>query len=329
MLRGTSPGAGAPLSGRPENHLRPVATSDSSPSLSRSIAPGRGVALIVASGAFFTISDAITKWLRTDFPVGEVIALRSLTSGLILFALIPLLGGWSTLRVRHWRNQGLRAALVILTTVCFIAALPYMPLSSVLAIAFAGPIFTVILVGPLLGESVGWRRWTAVGIGFAGVLLMVQPGGQTFQAAAVLPLGTAVFGALRDIITRKMSVGDHSNATLTVSMWATAAVGFLSYFAEAIFPSQAWATPDLLQLGLFALSGLFMGAGQYCIIESLRVAEASLVVPFKYVSYLWAVLLGFAVWGDTPRVIELAGVSLIIGSGLFIFWRERALRRGA
>lgn len=294
-----------------------------------SLAPGRGVALIIVSGALFTISDVITKWLRVDYPVGEAISLRSLASALILMCLIPLLGGWRTVRVRYWRNQIIRVTLVVITSACFIGALRYMPLANAVGIAFAGPIFTVILVGPLLGERVGWRRWTAVGFGFAGLLVMVRPLGVEFQAAMLLPLGTAVFGAFRDILTRKMSVGDHSNATLLVSVWGTALISSGTLFVDGWFPSQAWIVPSPNHLGLFALAGLFMGAGQYCIIESLRVAEASLVAPFKYIGYVWALIFGFFIWGDIPDGYELLGVSLIIGSGLFIFFRERALTRSA
>ena len=93
------------------------------------------------------------------------------------------------------------------------------------------------------------------------------------------------------------------------------------------WPSQQWHSPTLAHLGLFALAGLFMGAGQYFIIESLRIAEAALVVPFKYVSYLWAIILGYFIWGDVPDIASLGGVTLVVGSGLFIFWRERALRQ--
>ena len=138
-----------------------------------------------------------------------------------------------------------------------------------------------------------------------------------------------MFGAFRDILTRKMSVGDHSNATLLVSVWGTALLGSGSLFISGWFPSQAWVVPSFNHLGLFALAGLFMGAGQYCIIESLRVAEASLVAPFKYVAYLWALVFGFFIWGDIPDSYELLGVSLIISSGLFIFFRERSLTRAA
>jgi drug/metabolite transporter (DMT)-like permease len=283
--------------------------------------------LIIASGALFTISDVMTKWLRTDYPVGETISLRSLASALILMCLIPWLGGWKTVRVRHWRHQFIRILLVVITSACFIGAIRYMPLANAVGIAFAGPLFTVILVGPMLGERVGWRRWSAVAVGFAGLLIVVRPLGVEFQAAALLPLCTAIFSAFRDILTRKMSVGDHSNATLMVSIWGTVILGCGTMFVGDWFPSQTWVVPNLNHIGLFALAGLFMGAGQYCIIESLRVAEAGLVAPFKYVSFLWALLFGFFIWGDVPDHYELLGVSLIIGSGLFIFFRERALNR--
>lgn len=298
-------------------------------SLATSSAPGLGIALIVASGAFFTVADALMKWLRADYPVGEAVGVRGVFSVLIFLAIVPALGGWRTLRVRAWRAQLVRCALVLITTSCFIASLRYLPLANAVGIAFAGPLFTVLLAGPLLGERVGWRRWSAAGIGFAGVLAMVRPGGVDFQIAALLPLATAFFGALRDLLTRHMSVTDHSNATLVVSMLGVLLFGLVTIPLGALAPSQAWLVPPPAHLALFALAGLFMGIGQYCVIESLRVAEAALVSPFKYVSYIWAVACGFLVWGDVPRPATFAGAALVAGSGLYIFWRERQLHRRA
>ena len=298
-------------------------------SLSTSIAPLRGITFVLLSGAFFTVSDSLSKWLRADYSVGETLSFRSLFSILFFLALIPWLGGWRTLVVRYWRSQILRAALVILTTGLFIAGLRYLPLANAIGIAFAGPIFTVIFVGPLLGESVGWRRWTAVGVGFAGVLIMVGPKGMGFELAVLFPLGTALFGALRDIQTRRMSLGDHSNATMMVSLTATVLVGTLTLPLGWVFSSQLWHMPPPSHLGLFALSGLFMGIGQYFIIESLRIAEAGLVAPFKYVSYVWALGVGFLVWQDVPDAWSITGVVLVVSSGLFIFFREQVLGRKA
>ena len=229
--------------------------------------------------------------------------------------------------MRRWRSQLARAALVVLTGVCFIAAIRYMPIADAIGIAFAGPLFSVCLAGPLLGERIGWRRWTAAGVGFVGVLMMVNPGASGFTLAALLPLATALGGALRDVLTRHMSTGDHSNATLAVSTLAIVLIAGLTLPLGLVAPSQAWVWPSPLQWLLFALGGLLMGVAQYCLIESLRVAQVALVVPFKYMSYIWAVAFGFLVFGDVPQFLSLLGVALVIGGGLFIFWREQRLSR--
>jgi drug/metabolite transporter (DMT)-like permease len=132
-------------------------------SLGVSSAPGRGIVLVPVSGAVFTANDTIIKWLRADYPVGELVSVR----GVFTLVAMLVMGGRRTLRIHDWRAQWLRSGLVLITTVCFVGALRYMPLADAIGIAFAGPMFAVALAAPLLGERVGWRRWTAVGIGFA------------------------------------------------------------------------------------------------------------------------------------------------------------------
>ena len=304
---------------------RPNADAKSQSLLSVSSAPGQGIALVLISGLAFTLNDTIMKWLRTDYPVGELVCLRGLFSIAALLAIVPFIGGWRTLRVKAWGAQFLRGLLAILTTLCFIGALRYMPLADAIGIAFAGPLFTVALAGPLLGEKVGWRRWSAVGVGFIGLLLMVKPTGAGFQLAALLPLATALGGSLRDILTRHMSVTDHSNATLAFSVIAVTLAGGMTLPAGWLFPHWAWSMPTLAHTGLFAVAGILLGIGQYCLIESLRVAQVGLVAPFKYMSYVWALGLGVLLFGDLPSIASLLGVTIVAGSGLFIFWRERQL----
>lgn len=293
--------------------------------LSVSSAPQRAIALMLTSGAVFTVNDSAMKWLRADYPVGEIVCLRGIFSLIVLLILVQFIGGWHTLRVRDWPAQWLRAGLVLITTVCFIGAIRYMPLADAVGIAFAGPLFTVALAGPLLGERAGWRRWCAVGVGFCGVLLMVRPSAAGFQLAAILPLITALGGSLRDIVTRRMSLTDHSNATLTFSIFATVCVTAFTLPLGIVVPTQAWIWPSAYHLAVFAASGVLMGIGQYCVIESLRVGQVGLSAPFKYASYIWALILGYLIWGDLPTVSSLFGVVAVVGSGLFIFWREQRL----
>jgi drug/metabolite transporter (DMT)-like permease len=124
-----------------------------------------------------------------------------------------------------------------------------------------------------------------------------------------------------------MSLSDHSNATLLVSIVGVVIFGAATLPLGSLWPSQQWIVPTMTHLGLFLVTGLLMGVGQYCLIEALRVAEAGLIAPFKYTSYAWALMLGFALWGDLPSVLSIAGVMLVVTSGLYVFFREQTLAR--
>ncbi|MEM7254294.1 MAG: DMT family transporter [Pseudomonadota bacterium] len=290
--------------------------------LGGSSAPTRGIVYMVLSGALFTVNDAIMKWLREDYAVGQAVCIRGLFALIALLIAGRILGGWATFRVSDWHRQLQRAALVVISTLTFIGSLRYLPLSFAMSIAFTGPLFTVALAGFLLGEHAGWRRWSAVLIGFAGLLLMLGPGKPDSVLAPwawTLPLAAAVSGSLRDIVTRRMSLTDHSNATLLVSLTAVTIVG------AAMSSAEPWITPNPKHLALFALAAVLVASGQFFLIESLRVAEAGLLAPFKYANYLWALVLGWMLWAHLPNASALLGAVVVIGSGVYIFWRERSL----
>ena len=175
--------------------------------------------------------------------------------------------------------------------------------------------FLTALATPMLGERVGWRRWSAVAAGFAGVLLMLRPTGGALYWAALLPLGAALAGAFRDVFTRRIAVTETTIGILVVS---TAAVT-LAGLATVPFGWQPLVARDI---GLFALAGLLLGGAHYLMIESFRFAEVALIAPFKYASMIWATAFGFIIWGHLPNAWVLAGSTLVIGSGLYILHRE-------
>ncbi|MEP6148176.1 MAG: DMT family transporter, partial [Nisaea sp.] len=174
---------------------------------------------------------------------------------------------------------------------------------------------------PLLGEQDGWRRWMAILVGFCGVLIMVKPTPETFSAVALLPLFATVMGSFRDIVTRKMHRTETTLSMLAVGMSFVTLSGFASY---AFTDWQPVAVPHIL---LFGVSSIFVGAAQFLMIEAFRYSEAGFVTPFKYTSMIWAVLIGFFVWGDVPDLWILGGTVLVISSGLYILHRERVRRR--
>ena len=282
-------------------------------------APLKGIACMVGGGALLTLNDGTVKWLSADYPIGEIMTLR----GLFVFLPVALIawrgGGLRALEIRNLGAQGARAGLTMLSTVFYLTALAVMPIADTIAITFAGPLFLTMLAPPLLGERVGWRRWTAVIVGFMGVVVMVRPGTGSLQAIALLPVGAALMGAVRDIITRRITshavTAESSVAILCFTTLVVTLAGLLTL-------PFGWRMPSTVDFGLLALSGFLIGAAHYLLIEAFRFAEAGLIAPFKYLSIVWAVVFGFLVWGDIPDRWIVVGAGLVIGSGLYIFHRE-------
>lgn len=287
--------------------------------LSGSSHPVKGILLIIAGGALLTVNDAVMKWLTGAYPTGQIMFLRG------IFAYIPIAffvwqaGGIRRLRIVSYRGQAARALLVIFGTFCFVTGLSYLPLADMIAITFAGPLFVTALASTVLKEVVGWRRWTAVFVGFIGVLIIIRPAGEAMQWAALLPLAASFTGAVRDVITRYIAVGEQSASMLLVTTTAVCLAGL----ATAPF---GWAPLMTDDLWFFLLSGVLLGGAHFFMIEAFRYAEAALVAPFKYSSMIWAIALGFVVWGDTPDQWTITGCVVVIASGLYIFKRE-TLRR--
>ena len=276
---------------------------------------------MVAGSGLISLSDAVTKWLTAGYPIGEILFLRGGFMFIPILLLVWRAGGPGVLRVVDWPGQAARAATVIGASFFFVAGLRYLPLADTTALAFAGPLFVTALAPAVLGERVGWRRWAAVLVGFVGVLVMVEPTGAGLNWFALLPIGAAISGAFRDLLTRRLSRTESSLSILVV----TTACVTLSGLATLPF---GWRLPGATDMALIAVTGLLLGAAHYLVIEALRVSAAATVVPFKYSSLLWAVLLGAFVWGEFPGRQMLAGAALIVASGLYILHREMRHRDG-
>jgi drug/metabolite transporter (DMT)-like permease len=289
----------------------------SAPSVSS--APLRGILYMALGGFFMTLNNAMLKWVA-DYPLGEILFIRSASTMVLVLAVAALSGQTASLRVVSWKGHAVRAATMVFSAACFIAALRFLPLGETVAITFAGPLFVTALAGPLLGELVGWRRWSAVVVGFLGVLLITRPTAELFQLAVLLPVGAALLSALRDLLTRRMTVRESS-----MSIMMTTTLGML--IAGLCTLPFGWRMPTLLDGLVMAGSGVMVIAGYYYTIDTFRHAEVALVSPFKYLSIVWATMLGFAVWGDIPDIWMIGGTALVVGSGLYILHREYTTRR--
>ncbi|MGY8937771.1 MAG: DMT family transporter [Alphaproteobacteria bacterium] len=262
-----------------------------------------------------TLGDAMTKWLGQNYPVGQIICLRGVFMLLPIAIMTARSGGIASLRVNKPTDIALRSVLFIGTTALIATSMILLPLADAAAILFAGPLFITAIAPWILNEIVGWRRWTAVTVGFVGVLIMLRPTPEAIQILALIPLTAALCSAFRDVVTRKISPTESTNA---IMFWSTLALITVS----ALSAPFGWVAPSISELGLFATSGVLVGIAHYMMIESYRAADASVVSPFKYTAILWAVALGYIIWDDKPDAFILIGSFLVIGSGLYILYRE-------
>ncbi len=271
----------------------------------------KGILFVITALFLLTVSDAVTKWLGKGYPVGEILFFRAMFALLPVFLIALHEGGVRSIRIHNIWGQGLRAILSVLSTALIALSMILLPLVEASTLLFAGPLFVACLSPAMLGERVSWQLWGAIGVGFAGVVIALRPTPDAIQLLPMIPIAAALISALRDIVTRKISRTENTNAILFYSM-ATLAV-----LAPLTAPF-GWATPDLEDLGLMAISGFCVGCAHYLMIEAYRMAEAAVVSPFKYTAIFWAVILGYVFWGDLPDVWVLCGGALVIGSGIWI-----------
>jgi len=279
----------------------------------------RGAAHMLAGVLLFSVMDAAVKWLVADYPVHQIVFFRT------VFALGPCLyfirraGGFATLRTRRPLVHAARGVIGLAAMGCYFYAFAEMDLADAKAILFSAPLFMTVLSIPLLGEKVGIFRWSAVIVGFVGVLAILKPDGEMIHLGALAAVGGAVLYALAVITIRHLSVTD-SAASITFYFTLTGAVA-----GTAMMAVFGWVTPSLPDLALLAGVGLIGGVGQYSLTQAFRYAEAAAVAPLEYLSMAWALLFGYLIWSDIPEYDVFVGIALVVASGLFILYRERRL----
>jgi len=281
----------------------------------------RGIALMVLSMAFFAIEDMFLKWAAADLPVGMVIFVAG-AFGAPVFVIMARAEGRRTLVRAAWHPAVmLRNAGEMAGTFAYIHALAVVDLSTVSAVLQALPLAVTLGAALFMGETVGWRRWTAIAVGFAGVVTVIRPGMEGFQPQALWVLVTVLGLALRDLATRAIPA-DCSSAQ--VSAWGLMAVGLLG--ALMMVPGGA-VVPDVAQAGTLFGALVFGTAGYWLVVSASRTGEVSVVSPFRYARLVFAITIGALVFDESPDGFTLAGAALIIGSGLYALARERARKR--
>ncbi len=279
----------------------------------------RGIALMVLAVGLFSIMDALVKWLGSDYSTAQLLFFRSVFAFIPLGFLIFRSGIGPALRIKDPLTHVLRAVSGVLALGSFFYAFANMPLADVIAISFAAPVLVTALSVPLLGERVGPRRWGAVLVGFVGVVVMLRPGAGLFDPLATIPLVGTVFFALAMVLVRKLSRSGETSASIVFTFTVTCAL------VSGVFLPFYWVTPGLLDLGLLIAVGLIGGLAQIIVTNAFRLADVAVVVPFEYTTMIWAVGLGFVIWGEVPGNHIWLGVAIVSASGLYILFRESAL----
>ncbi len=280
-----------------------------------------GIGLMLLGMFLFCCNDALGKWLLGTYSLWQMLAIRSLAAMLIL---APLL--WREGRaILAAPRPGLQIARVLLSvadSLMFFFAVTYLPLADTVTFYLAAPIYVTAMSALFLKEHVGWRRWSAVEVGFIGVIIALRPSTAMFTLPALVGLAGGVAFAVFNIVTRVL------RGTSDIVM-VSGQFGAMLLVSGAAAPF-AWTAPSTLDFGLLMLLGVVAMLAFVCVNRSLRLAPASVVVPYQYTMIVWAVGLGWIVFGDLPDGFTLTGATIIIGAGLYILWREQLVaRRGA
>lgn len=286
------------------------------------LAPARSVAVgiaLMAGGYFvFALNDALGKYLVASFGVAQLVAIRSIGSFLVLGPMLVRKGVNPFRPVERPLLQLARVVFATLDTGLFYAACVWMPLADVMTFYMAGPIYTLLAARLLLGEAVGWRRWAAIAVGFVGVIVALNPSPATLTGPALLALVGSVCYSLALVLNR-MLAGTSGTALGTYqTIGALVSAGLLAVFDWR--PLTGSGVFWMMFLGVVAISAHLM------IIQAMKLAPVSVLAPFQYTLLLWGIVMGWAIFGDVPAWNVLAGAAIIVAAGLFIFYRERAVK---
>lgn len=282
----------------------------------------KGALLMMGSMAAFTLNDTFFKTLSGEIPLFQGIFLR----GCLVVVLMTVLA-FATGDLRRPIPAGDRKVIALRTlgemgaTICFLTALFHMPLANVTAILQSLPLFITLVGALLFGEQVGWRRWGAIIIGLFGVLLIVRPGGQGFDRFSLLALAAVGFVVLRDLSTRRLSPGTPS---LSVALVGAVAITLMGGLVSA---TSDWVPLEVYHYKAIAAASLFIIFGYTLSVMVMRIGEIAVVTPFRYTAMVWAILLGYLVFGDIPGLLTLIGSAIVVGMGIYTFYRERQFAR--
>lgn len=283
--------------------------------------PFAAIAWMLLTMGLFVSMDTIAKTLTVDLPPGQVVWGRYVFHVLFLglFLNRRLINAMKTDRLGL---QLTRSAFLLITTMFFFSGLKYIGLATMSAIMFITPLVVTLLSVPVLGEPVGWRRIVSVIVGFIGALIIIRPGSEALGLAVLLPLAAAFFNSAYQLATRVLA---HTDAAMTTLVYSAVVGGVLSNFVLLF----GWVQPDAVQWVKLMAVGLIGCLSHFALIKAFSLANAAVVSPFAYSSLIWATLFGVTVFGELPDIWTVTGAIVIVGSGLYIAYRERVRKLAA
>jgi drug/metabolite transporter (DMT)-like permease len=278
-----------------------------------------GIALMVLGIFLFCCNDALGKWLLATYSVWQMLLIRSIAALVILSPLMWRAGAGAFTGAPRPALQFLRVVMSVTESIMFFWAVTYLPLADTVTFYLAAPIYVTALSALFLKEPVGWRRWSAVIVGFVGVVIALRPSAATLTWPALIAITGSLFFSVF-LITTRMLRGTHDVVLVSGTFAAMLVV------SGAVAP-LAWVAPSPGDFALMLLLGAVAMVAFACINRSLKLSPASVVVPYQYTMIVWAVGLGFFVFGDVPDAFTLAGAAIIAAAGLYILWREQIVAR--
>ncbi|MHA6684703.1 DMT family transporter [Mesorhizobium sp. A556] len=283
----------------------------------------RGALFMVVAMVGFTISDALTKYLSETMNIAQIMLARGVFATLMVGLLAWHRGAFAKPRSMLHPLVAVRVAGEASATVAYFIALSHLPIANVSAVQQALPLAVTMGAALFFGEYVGWRRWLAIAVGFAGVLVVVRPGFDGFNAFSLLVLVCVFLCTIRDLSTRKIPV---EIPTLLISAVTSLAVTLVG--AAMLQPMGGWTPLTLEATVLLAIGAVLLLVGYQFIIMAMRIGDISFISPFRYTALLWAILLGVFLFGDFPDMPMIVGATIIVGSGIYTLYREQIVGRG-
>jgi drug/metabolite transporter (DMT)-like permease len=283
-------------------------------------AAGRGILMAVLATISYAVVDTLSKYQAREYPVGMIVWARYAVPLVVLLLIFYPRRGRTMLRTAFPLIQLVRGVLLTAGTIFIVFAYRTMPIAEAQAISFIHPVLLTLLAVVFLGEKVSRLGWAAVLIGFAGVLIIVRPGGGLFTPAAFLPLGLALCFSAYQMFTRVIATKESSiNSLFCVLLVGSVVMSLALPFV--------WIEPTAKGIFFFALIGITSGVGHFSTIKALEYAPASLLAPFAYVQLLWVTILGMLVFGDTPDAITVVGMAIVVAGGLLVATSRRVAGR--